>query len=972
MDSPQRTASQSILVGREAELSLLCGQLVDAVGGRGSLALISGEPGIGKTALVREISDRAEEMGIPSLRSSCFERVTPAPYGIWIGLQASYRVRFPVDGTSLPESLRTPESQDQLFHEMAVFITGAAHEKRLLLILEDIHWSDSASLDFLCFLAPRLSSLPIVVVCTYRDCEMSHNIRLNQSFAALARCAETTRLQLQPLDTHATKELVTRRYDLSPADAEALTAYLQDRTAGNPFFINEFLRTLETHEVLVSAGSGWQLGTLDSVPLPTLIQQVIHSRISVLSSNARQLLDLVAVAGEQFTAARLARFSRTTVGEVAAALSEAVNGDLLAEESVTGRFWFTHQLIRETVYESIPLSQRYAWHREIAETLAEQIPYQPERVAEHFSRGQDFRAVEWLIRAGDRARGLVAFDAALERYEIALRILDSYPVEESLRGWLLVRSADACIWNDEQRGLRYLDEAIEIAERIDEQSLLVASRWLRGKLHCLVGEDGLLDLDAAARRFPTLSDEERLKVVDGALRNVTPEDAEEFLKMSVTTYLAHYGHYHDALERVESYMLEKGTADFRPKHAVYMTLGTVHAGLGHVAEAHDAYSLAREFNRRHRFYADAANAARLELSTVHLVFESDLPHERRRLARQLRTLYRQGNERGTLAGVPPEWGLLPLFFLEGQWEDARHYSDQMIERGGIWRRIAAPVRGMLAHLQQDPEIAWSIIHQELPGGPWSKPSTQYYNLLLPLQRLAAELALVDGDRQSARDWIAAHQRWLAWSSRVPDRSEGQLLWARYHLDGGDHPLAADHARRALNHALQPRQPLAIIASRRVLADLALARGDAGVAEGQLGLALELARNSQAPYEEALTQLSRAEVALHCGDLKLGLKLAAEAAEVFRGLNAALALTRANEISTKFEQMTRQPSYPKGLTPREVDVLRCVAAGMTDVEISGHLSISHRTVGAHLYSIYTKLEVPNRTAATSVAKDLAII
>ena len=215
MHTPQRTASHPILVGRDAELAELSRVLEDAAAGSGSLVLVSGEAGIGKTTLVQELAARAGDLGIRSLHGACFERVTPAPYGIWAELETNYRASFPFDAASRLERSPTRQSQDQFFHEKAAFINVAAGEMPLLLILEDIHWADSASIDFLCYFAPRLSSLRVVVVCTYRDNEISHNSRLNQSFPTLARGAETVRLQLHPFDIHVTEELIERRYDLS-------------------------------------------------------------------------------------------------------------------------------------------------------------------------------------------------------------------------------------------------------------------------------------------------------------------------------------------------------------------------------------------------------------------------------------------------------------------------------------------------------------------------------------------------------------------------------------------------------------------------------------------------------------------------------------------------------------------------------------------------------------------------------------
>jgi ATP/maltotriose-dependent transcriptional regulator MalT len=255
----------------------------------------------------------------------------------------------------------------------------------------------------------------------------------------------------------------------------------------------------------------------------------------------------------------------------------------------------------------------------------------------------------------------------------------------------------------------------------------------------------------------------------------------------------------------------------------------------------------------------------------------------------------------------------------------------------------------------------------LPAGPATEPGTVRFHDTIAMQRIAAAHALDMGDLATAREWLDAHDRWLAWNGTVLGQSEGQALWARYHHKAGDMERARTHAERTLAHATEPRQPLALLAAHRLLGELDISTGHLLDAAGHLERALALAAACAAPYERALTLLVLAELRAASDKWVEAMAILDEVRAICTPLGAKRALTQADALASRLT--TRHPlapAYPAGLSAREVDVLRLVAAGLMNSEIAGRLFLSERTIEKHLQSVYNKLGSSSRTTATRFA------
>jgi DNA-binding CsgD family transcriptional regulator len=217
--------------------------------------------------------------------------------------------------------------------------------------------------------------------------------------------------------------------------------------------------------------------------------------------------------------------------------------------------------------------------------------------------------------------------------------------------------------------------------------------------------------------------------------------------------------------------------------------------------------------------------------------------------------------------------------------------------------------------------------------------------------------------------LEAHDRWLAWSGTVRGRSEGQRLWARYHRQAGDAGKAGEHAERALAHATEPRQPLALLAAHRMLGELATDAGRFTDGLAHLEQSLALADVCAAPFERALTLLALAELHAAAGrPMEAGASLD-EIRAICAPLGAKPTLDRADALAARLAAMEdTPPAYPAGLSAREVEVLRLVAAGRSNRAIADALFLAPGTVGIHVTHILAKTNTTNRTEAAAFARD----
>ena len=352
-------------------------ELAAAVGGRGRLVLVGGEAGIGKTTLARDLIRDADDLGCRVLAGSCYDLTNTPPYGPWLDLFEGCRrdPSLPAPPAAFAGGRLAPVTdQAALFAEVRQFLAELAAARPALVLLEDLHWADPASVDLLRHVGPHLRHWPLLLLATYRVDELTPGHPFAHQMPALVREAEGQRLDLRRLDEGALRALVAARYRLERAAEDRLVAYLERHAEGNPFFATELLRTLEEEALLRRDEDGWTLAALDRVVVPSLLRQVIDGRVARLGEATRKALAIAAVIGQEVPLALWAEVAELDEEAVLAVVERAVEAHLLEAERDGTRVRFVHALTREALYEGVLPPRRRVWHRRVAEALHGERP----------------------------------------------------------------------------------------------------------------------------------------------------------------------------------------------------------------------------------------------------------------------------------------------------------------------------------------------------------------------------------------------------------------------------------------------------------------------------------------------------------------------------------------------------------------------------------------------------------------------
>jgi DNA-binding CsgD family transcriptional regulator len=974
--SPSPSASFTF-VGRDRERGLLREHLDAAMAGRGSLVLIGGEAGIGKTALAAAFCADAGARGVAVLTGHCYDLAETPPYGPFIDLflhlpsvphppplPAAFAERGTVGAVT---------SQMALFAQVEDFLRAlAAHRterpRPVVIFLDDLHWADRASLDLLRFLARSIAALPLVLLATYRSDELTRGHPLSHVLPQLAREPSAVRLDLNRLDDATVRALVDARYGLPDTDAARLVAYLQTRAEGNALFVGELLRALEEMGAVRRDGGVWRIGDLAHIAVPSLLRQVIDTRYARLDAESQRLLAVAAVIGHEVPLAIWATVGAADETAMLAAVERGLETHLLNEAPSGERVQFAHALVREALYEGIPAIRRRHLHARTAEALKTSPGPDPDAVAYHLQQAGDARAGTWLMEAGERAQRAWAWLAAADRFEAALALMGEDATTARERGWLTFRLAVLRRYGDPERALAHLDVAGRLAAEVQDALLDAQVRFRRGHIRCLAG-DPRAGLDEMAAGIAVL---EALPPIDVAARpGIALVDITE-ARVGYYSHLGYSGHFAEAQALGERVAAEAAAAAPDGINSIqYGTIVTglapVYAYLGKAEEAHQLFAKVSSAWRAVDFLLQVGVNAMFRLIWETLPYRADDVAERRRLATDAEEAWARGS--GGRATMPDRFARTPVLFVEGQWGEARTLAlAGYRESGGyaVGTDFAFTTLGPLAAAQGDRELAEWLIGEWLPEGPATPPGGTFFTATI-LQRTAAALAIDAGGLETARAWLAAQDHWFAWSGAVLGQAERHLAWAHYHRAANDMAVAVTHAEEALACASDPRQPLALIAAHRMLGELDTTAGRYEDAARHLGASLALAEACEAPYERALTLLAEAALRAQTGERDMALRLLDDVHPTITALGAKPALARADALMARLDTTKeRAPAYPAGLSIREVEVLRLVADGLSNADIADRLFLSKRTVQVHVAHILQKTGAENRAGAAAFA------
>ena len=442
-------------VGRQREMAELRATLDDALAGHGRLVMLTGEPGIGKTRTARELVALAEARGARSLWGWCYEREGAPPYWPWVQPMRSYvlgadpgQLRaelgpgasdiaelIPEIREKLPDlkpspSLESEQTRFRLFDSISTFLKNLAQSQSLVIVLDDLHWSDVPSLLLLEFLARQVSESKVLIIGAYRDIEVSRQHPLSETLAELSRSPNFRRFVLRGLDSEdvgpfiqSTGGRATGAEDVSPKLVEAIYAH----TEGNPLFMSEVIRLLGEQGGLKGFGG---VDAPVALGLPPGVLDVIGQRLNRLSPECVGALTFGAVIGRQFEFGLLNFLSEgTTELGLLDLIEQALAAQILQE--VAGqreRYQFSHALVQQTLLERLSTSRRVRLHARIGEALetlyGDSSPDHAAELAYHFSEALPVTGPGKLVKysglAGEIALAAYAFEEALDHFGRAL------------------------------------------------------------------------------------------------------------------------------------------------------------------------------------------------------------------------------------------------------------------------------------------------------------------------------------------------------------------------------------------------------------------------------------------------------------------------------------------------------------------------------------------------------------------------
>ncbi len=461
-------------VGRDAERARLRRLVDDTLVGHGRLALVAGEPGVGKSRLVAEIGDVAQARGMRVLTGHCVEMSGAAPYLPYVEIieQAISGPRSSLElwkalGDVAPEIARIAPALRRVFPDMpppvelpaelarryvwnsfGSFVGRAAQGQPLLLVLEDLHWADESTVLLTEYLAPLLPEMPALVLGTYRDIEVDLQHPLARVIGQLARRRLVERVNLHRLSFDGVRAMLQALAG-QPAP-EQLVRIIDRETEGNPFFVEEvYLHLVESGVLLDEYGRVRADPQLDEVSVPDSIRLVLTQRLGHLSASTHEVLVAAAVSGRVFTSEIVGEVAATSDDALVDAFDEAEGARLITSATTAGELMFSHELIRQTLLSGVAAIERERLHQQAAGAISrlysDDLEAHAGELAYHLSHagraGDRDSLVHYLRLAGERAFDAAAFDDAVGYFEKALSLM---PDDDQLgRAQLLERLAMA-------------------------------------------------------------------------------------------------------------------------------------------------------------------------------------------------------------------------------------------------------------------------------------------------------------------------------------------------------------------------------------------------------------------------------------------------------------------------------------------------------------------------------------------------
>jgi DNA-binding NarL/FixJ family response regulator/tetratricopeptide (TPR) repeat protein len=955
-------------VGRDPELERLDRALDDLADGAPACIAVEGEPGIGKTRLLGELRERAERRGHLVLGGTAAEFERDVPFGVWVDALDAYVASRELDtdrwSTGLGDQLAgvlpslsgladgsvaaLPDERYRVHRAVRALLEWLAEPAPLVLVLDDLHWSDGASIELIGALLRRGPQSPVLLALAFRSGQAPERLT-----AALA-VPDVGRIALGQLSAADAAELL----------GEIETGSLDEiyrHGGGNPFYLEQLARAGRRGQ-RPATPSGSANGAATGSGVPAAVAASLAAELESLSPTARALLDAAAVAGEPFEPDLAAAIAELPQVEGLAALDELLTRDLVRPTQVPRRFVFRHPLIRRAVYESTGGGWRLAAHARAASALAERGAAPAERAhhVEHSAGQGDEQAIELLIAAGGdtaaRAPGVAA-----RWYEAALRLLPATDGERRVELLMLLASA--------QRSLGELERSrATLLEAADLLPADASARRIELTALCAAVEHWLGHHQDAHRRltraWEELSDRETAAAaalqIELAVDGLYELDFEQTLAMGA-----------GALETARTL----GDPPLIAAAAAALALGEAAAGKIEPAREHRAEAL-DQIDR----LADAELAPRLEALYYLGWAENYLEHYDEAVAHADRGIaIARATGEGRL--------LLPLMLIKGYPFEMQGRMPEAVEL------CEAAVES--ARLSANPHyLFWALF--ELA---WAR----YYSGDLDGTIAAGEESAKVGQRMTggtmpsagggpgwvlgvARFTAGEHQRGYEimravcgdeLEQKIPvERGFDWEMFALAEIELGTVDAASRHAARSERNAALLGLDLPDALAARTRAVVLLAEGEpraaAAAAERSAAAALAAGARLQAAFSHSV--MGQALIAADDRPEAIAALRAAE--QVFDECGSVRARDAARRALRKLGARaeargpaTAEDSGIAALTKRELEIAGLVTDRKTNREIAGELFLSTKTIESHLRNIFVKLGASSRVdVARAIERD----
>ncbi len=990
------------MVGRAADLSALSAILTAAADGAGSTLFLTGEGGVGKTRLVEAVAARAAKMGFTVAVGRAYPVETGVPYAAFAdalvpvlramepaqltvlsrGGAAELRHLFPSlgpdgDAARANTGADPSELKARLLWNFSQFLIRFAAKQPVLLVLENLQWADASSLELLHFLArqPREGSR-VALIGTYNESERDANEVLRTTEQSLVRIGAITVRHLDALKEPQITELLQERFGVPPVQTAHFGSLLFDWTRGNPFFIEETLKSLIDRERLVERDGRWSGWDTESLDLPATVREVLGARLDRLSPNAKTIGNLAAVIGTRAGYEVLRSVSGLADADLVNALDELRSARVLDEAARDEglAYDFAHPMLREVLYTGLGGARTRLLHAQVARSLetlyGSTAALHANELAFHYARAMSPdlapKAVKYLTAAGRTALEKYANREAADYLTAALEHQDRQGGEDST-GELVTMLARARQRLGQYDGAMDLwSRALADAEKRGDRALVASVRHRMGLACYWTGRlPEALEHYASALTAATEIADPAMIVRIRLGRSICAQDV---------------GRFDDAAADVNAALAEAEKVGNPALTArAHRALLLLHAWSGDVGRAREhgrkAVTLAEESGQK--VLAWSAHWGMAMLAGL----DSDAPgvvehiSAASRIADELRS------------------PLLPLWTAElsvqyasgvGNWETgiatgeraiavARALAQRtLLPRLLVWTGTIHLWRGDHARALEMFEEAW-----KMSGAARGADRAVDVPSVVPAHLGMAAYHLAT---RNYADAVKVGEAGLA----IADRA-GHVVWAvqwllplitEAALYNADFATAEKHSARLRSESkrLHHRLAAAYAQASEGLLTLLRDRDPATAAKSLEGAANQL-EALQYPHFGARMRRQLARALSEAGDREQAARELRRAHDLFARLGAAAELdaTREQLRTLGFRPPARTLGEgAAGLTAREMEIARMVAARKANKEIGAALKISARTVSTHLSNIFSKLSVESRGELADYVREKGLL